>query len=292
MAEANRISAMLRQVLGGDRFPVDVQSLALEYSAQCFPNEPIKHIKPLALEGFEGMLASHKSKSKWMIAYNDKIRSPGRIRFTLAHEFGHYILHRSTRDEFQCSQQDIYDWDADEKIIEAEADTFASFLLMPLDDYRQQVQGHQISIDLLSHCADRYGVSLMAAALKWLEIAERRAVVVAVRDGHVLWARSNKAAFRSGVCLATRKYTIEVPSSSLLASSVHIEGGKVATQKAKLWFPKEPDDMPLTEMTYVLEGYYPYTLGLLLMPDAEWRRPEDEDILLTPVDAVMKRHQR
>ena len=34
--------------------------------------------------------------------------------------------------------------------------------------------------------------------------------------------------------------------------------------------------MPLTEMTKVA-GQYDYTLTLLLLPDAEWRRPQDED---------------
>ena len=36
--EANRLSKMLNQVLGEERFPVKVEELALEYSAQCFPN--------------------------------------------------------------------------------------------------------------------------------------------------------------------------------------------------------------------------------------------------------------
>ena len=35
MAEANRLSVALNQVLGANRFPVNVEELALEYSRQC-----------------------------------------------------------------------------------------------------------------------------------------------------------------------------------------------------------------------------------------------------------------
>lgn len=48
--------------------------------------------------------------------------------------------------------------------------------------FRRQVDGQPISFDLLGHCADRYGVSLMATALRWTEISPKRAVLVASRD--------------------------------------------------------------------------------------------------------------
>jgi hypothetical protein len=45
MAVANQISEMLNQVLGINRYPVDVQQLALEYTHQCFPDSPITKIQ-------------------------------------------------------------------------------------------------------------------------------------------------------------------------------------------------------------------------------------------------------
>jgi Zn-dependent peptidase ImmA (M78 family) len=276
MAEANRINAMLRQVLGDDRFPLDVEELALEYSKQCFPNSPITKIKGDDLPGFEGMLTANPIKTKWMIVYNSGVTSTGRIRFTLAHELGHYLLHRERQDEFNCSQQDMEEWDAEGREIETEADLFASYLLMPLDDFRQQIGHERMSFDLLSHCADRYGVSMTAAALKWIEIADKRAVLVASRDDHLLWARSNRAALRSGAYFPTRRYTIEVPRRSITHSGNCIAIKQTEVTQARVWFPKEPDDMPLTEMTLVSDQY-DYTLTLLSMPEAEWRRPKQDD---------------
>lgn len=203
MAEANRISSMLNAVLGKERFPVKVDELAVEYSRQCFPDSPIDKVEGADLEDFDGLLKAKKDRSKWLILYNSAVSSEGRKRFTIAHEFGHYILHRHQQTEFACGDDDIESGDS--RDIESEADLFASTLLMPLDDFRRQVDGQKINFDLLGHCADRYGVSLTAAALRWTEIAEKRAILIASRDDHMLWAKSNLAAVKSGAYFPTRK---------------------------------------------------------------------------------------
>ena len=227
------------------------------------------------------MLTANKARSKWLILYNSAVRSEGRKRFTIAHEFGHYLLHRHQQDRFACGDADIETGDRTERDIEAEADLFASTLLMPLDDFRRQVGGQPVSFDLLGHCADRYGVSLTAAALRWTEIAEQRAVLVASRDDHLLWAKSSKAAFKSGAFFATRKHTIELPREALAHSHNSSTSGNQQTTRAQCWFPREPASMPVTEMTKVA-GQYDYTLTLLLMPEAEWQGAchDEEDALL------------
>ena len=194
----------------------------------------ITSVKQIPLDGFEGCLQRNPNTGHWRICYNPDQESQGRVRFTLAHELGHFVLHRmkgeegeseEPRTEFLCSEVDMNDWDSPLRKMEAEADTFASCLLMPLDDFRKQVAGHQsMSRELLDHCCHRYGVSRMAAALKWIEIAPRRTVVVAVRDGHVLWARSNQRAYKSGCYLPARQRTIAVPGQSLLAEAEQTGG--------------------------------------------------------------------
>ena len=277
MAEANRISSMLNMVLGSDRFPVKVDEVALEYSRQCFADSPVDKVQGEDLDGLEGMLAANKARSKWLIVYNSAVRSEGRKRFTIAHEFGHYILHRHDQDQFECGGDDIETGDRSKLDIESEADKFASTLLMPLDDFRKQVDGQPVSFDLLGHCAERYGVSLTAAALRWTEIADKRAVLVASRDDHLLWAKSNQAAFKSGAFFATRKQTIEVPQDALAHTNNLLDAGIQSRKvRAQTWFPREPASMALTEMTRVA-GQYDYSLTLLLMPDAEWQRPLHDD---------------
>ena len=94
IAEANRISTMLNTVLGPNRFPVNVDELAREYSRQCFAKSPVDKVEGEDLDGIDGMLIANKARSKWLILYNNSVSSEGRKRFTIAHEFGHYILHR------------------------------------------------------------------------------------------------------------------------------------------------------------------------------------------------------
>lgn len=143
-AEANRISHVLRMVLGEARFPVKVDEVALEYSSQCFPEAPVDKVDGQDLDGMEGMLAANKAKTKWLILYNSAISWACCKRFTIAHEFGHYLLHRHQQSEFQCGDDDIETGDRNKNDIETDADQFASTLLMPTDDFRKQVDGQSV----------------------------------------------------------------------------------------------------------------------------------------------------
>ena len=276
MAKANNISKMLTQVLGEERFPVQVDELALEYSHQCFAHSPIDKVDGVELESFDGLLMANKARSKWLILYNSATLSEGRQRFTIAHEFGHYLLHRDQQDIFECCHDDINRGDNNERNIETEANQFASTLLMPLKDFRKQVDGQAISFDLLGHCANRYGVSLTAAALRWITIAPKRAVLVVSRDNHMLWACSNETAFESGAFFATRKNTIELPHEALAHSTRLLKTSTSEKTQAMRWFPREPASMPLTEMVKVA-GNYDYTLTLLLMPNSERHGAHHDD---------------
>ena len=276
MAVANQISDMLNQVLGIDRFPVDVQQLALEYTRQCFPDSPITKIQGERIDGFEGMLKANKSKTKWLIVYNDGNGSEGRQRFTVAHEFGHYMVHRELQDEFACHDDEISTGERSKRDIEAEADQFASTLLMPYDDFRRQVNGQPISFDLIGHCADRYGVSLTAAALRWIDIAPERAILIASRDDHMLWAKSNEDAFKSRAYFATRKNVIELPRTALAHSANAETTVSQQDVRANTWLTNEPGYVRAQELVKSA-GHYDYKLTLLLLPQAEWRRPTHED---------------
>ena len=189
-----KICDQISQSLGLDRFPVDVSELALgAFEVFKYP-DPI--VKVEAVDIKTSMVHCLPTKLKPLdaaIQQRPEISRP--YSFTQAHELGHYILHRLKRDEFQCSSDDMLSWE--DKNIEAEADLFASFLLMPLNDFRSQLTP-DTDIEVLRHCADRYGVSLTAAALKWIECTEDSAVLILSRDGFMKWAFSSSAARRNG----------------------------------------------------------------------------------------------
>jgi len=73
------------------------------------------------------------------------------------------------------------------------------------------------TLDDLSAAAERYGVSLIACVLRWLEYSTRRSMLVISRDGLVLWARASEPAVKSGLFIRTENVApVEVPSASLL----------------------------------------------------------------------------
>jgi hypothetical protein len=187
-------------IQSGQAFPVNVRELALEVTKRRteFSTDPIACIKPHGVAGIDGMLSKRK-RGDWCISYDATVAIPGRINFTLGHELGHYLLHRKNRDNFQCGQQDMLDYNrASSKKMEVEANTFAAFLLIPANDFREQINGNIISIDLLRHCATRYGTSFTATALKWLEITNEAAMLIMARDEFICWSYPSELARKKG----------------------------------------------------------------------------------------------
>jgi len=264
--EANRISQILdafHLAHGGARFPVDVEALALSCASLLSIPQPIAQVMPADIPGFEGGLFA-SDRGDWTLLYNSALKSPGRIRFTQAHELGHYVLHRSARTQFQCTSEDMLDWSGQDKGIEAEADRFAAYLLMPLNDFRQQIP-EVVTLDAISKCTERYGVSLTAALLQWLSFTEVKAVMVSSRDGFMRWAQSSEPAFKAGAFFSARRKTTEIPAGSLAADSSIRHEREGVEIPAKLWFPNADTKATVREMK-VTTDQYESTITLLILP--------------------------
>jgi len=249
---------------GTPRFPVDVRELALG-CAQIFGwHDPISRVEPANIRGFEGALFPLDRRRDWILLYNASIRSPGRIRFTQAHELAHYILHRTLRESFECSEQAMLDWSGEVADLEAQADDFASFLLMPLNDFRQQINA-TVDLDLMGHCAERYGVSLTASILKWLSSTEEKAIVVTSRDGYMNWAWSSKPAAKAGAFFRTRSQTISIPTGSITANDGIQCERRGADVLGTIWFPQAEPGWVLREMK-LYSDHYDSVITLLVLP--------------------------
>lgn len=286
---ANDISVIVRTALGADRFPINVKEVAREISKHKFPDDPITMIRGDALPGFEGALVpAPPGKKGWGIVYNSAIRSPGRINFTLGHEFGHYLLHRLAYPKgFQCSSEDMASWDSVYGQLEHQANVFAATLLMPLDDFRQQIdERHRPGLDDLGGCADRYDVSLIAATLRWLQYTGRRAVLVISKEGFILWARSSEAALKSGLYYRTRnRPPVEIPAASLAAQRGLVAGhAGDAEHDGGVWLNE-----PCREHV-LFSDQYDFTISLLHFGDAAGRAEPDEEQEEDAYERMMNRN--
>ena len=263
---ANRLVRIVEAVSlanQSDRFPVNVVDLALEAATIFNWSDRISEVRAADIKGFEGALFPNDGKQEWLLLYNSGLKSQGRIRFTQAHELGHYILHRMLKDSFQCSDADMLNWSKDELDLEAQADLFASYLLMPLNDYRTQLPSI-VDLDALSHCAERYGVSLTAAILKWLDYTEEKAVLVISKDGYIDWAWSSDSALKSGAFFKTKNNVIPLPKDSLAANSSINNERKGQTIPATVWFKHAEPLLPIREMKIYAEQY-DYVITLLCL---------------------------
>jgi hypothetical protein len=287
---AYEITHVLNAVLGADHFPIDVPAVAREYSAKKFPDDPVTRVIGEDLPGFDGALyRAPQGKKGWGIFYNNRIRSTGRINFTLAHEFGHFLLHRlAYPDGFQCGEQDVVRWDSEYGQLEHQANVFAANLLMPLDDFRRQIApSAAIELDALSYCTDRYRVSLIAATLRWLSYTDKRAVLVVSRDGYILWARSSTPALRTGAFFRTSGPPIEIPAQSLPVQTKGLSEGRGSIDhRPGVWFPE-----PTREIT-VLAEQYDFALSLLVLGNTPPRFINDGDEEPDVFDRMAPREQR
>ena len=121
--------------------PIDIEKIAKARGVEIVPF-------PMT-DGVSGMLAIQEGKAT--IGYN---QSEGKLRsrFTIAHELGHYELHKDKSHLF-VDKQFIYRSQSsgdtpDNKVMEQEANYFASAILMPTSLLRREID--KIDIDLRS----------------------------------------------------------------------------------------------------------------------------------------------
>lgn len=260
LKEAARITQILDHVLGADRFdrgPVDITRLALEYSRQIAPQTPIHEVVERNIPGCVGALIYGEAKPRqWAIMYHVG-QSDGRRSFTIGHEFGHYVLHRQLIEEYSQFVGGIY---CDENAvvrrsgsgIEKEADEFAANLLMPFNDFRSQLPARSRSdFKILSRLAKRYGVSLTAAILRWLEYTETRAIMVVSNEGFAHWAKPSEAALKSRRFIRTKNTVFELPAQAFAARGDYSDAALMGTLQASgVWFPEPVHEMCIRSDRY------------------------------------------
>jgi Zn-dependent peptidase ImmA (M78 family) len=217
---ANKITIVLNEFYkmhGISQYPVDAKEIALEFSKKYSSGSCILEIKKAPFSNkIEGALLPMGNSNNWAILYNPKISSKGRINFTIAHELGHFFLHRNLFPKgFKCSNEKIENWEYPTDI-EKEANEFAAYLLMPFDDFRKQIGNSAISPEVINHLFNRYQVSRTAVMLRWVEGCAKRAKLVYSIDGYVEWIYHSKELISSGIYANPKKETLPVPEQSLV----------------------------------------------------------------------------
>ena len=270
---ANTVQKWLRAWHQGDM----PDAIDLEIVRQMLPDTPygagVREIKtPMALgiDSCEGMLVCNpKDATEWGIFFNGKA-SYERQRFTIAHELGHFILHRNQRPSFSCDKESVYSGADNMRAIEREADDFASNLLMPGDLLRDWISSQRIDLHVLSAIAQRFEVSFEALCIRFIKFTPQRAILVYWDNGFVKYEWRSSSAVRTRARIRRNGDPAEPPPGTLVADPDVEQEWDGEEMSAAIWCAEEGPHMKLREFKHSY-GARDRVLTLLLLESAEPR---------------------
>ena len=232
-------------------------------------------------DAFDGRLSYHGNR--FLLIYNTcynvwphRGAHHPKVRFTIAHELGHYFLDRhrkilvtqrmpvESRTEFESEQE----W-------ERQADAFATGLLLPKYLVAPHVNTEpDASIASLKDAAVRFDVSLTSMLVRWTQLSHFPCATMCVREGVIQWGFVSEAFRRCGLWRARRRSAIRGPSAKRFyavdpSCLVFREGH--GTGRASDWMEGDCDAIDVRESYLAV----PYCRSMLIFLHA------DEDDLPT-----------
>ena len=117
------------------------------------------------LKGMEARLI--RQGSKGLIRVKDSMRELGRVRFAIAHELGHWELHKEKQQLFSCTTEDMLT-SYKGSSIEAEANLFAAEFLMPAAEISKQL--YNLNLPRLADLKRHWRVSMGALLVRAREL--------------------------------------------------------------------------------------------------------------------------
>ncbi len=123
-----------------------------------------------------------------------------RVRFTLAHELGHYFIdeHRNALRAGQPPKPSFPDRPGDDPI-EHEANAFAAALLMPKSEFREALKSVPAGLKGILELGSTFGVSKQSAALRYANASGRECAIVMFRNGSPPWWEISPLLERTGL---------------------------------------------------------------------------------------------
>ena len=177
--DAHRLSSAERLLWGygiTDPSHIDLEAIAIDNGAT---------VKYRSLGGCEARLVAGATGAVISISTSS---NDGRQRFSLAHELAHWITDRKS-GTYLCAKEDIGPHNAEAKSVEAEANAYASQLILPTYLVDPWMSGRKISLDVASQLGKGFNASLTAAAIKLVSRSMTPACLVCHNQSKLMWFR-------------------------------------------------------------------------------------------------------
>lgn len=153
---------------------IDLEGIAQDQNAQVIYRR---------LDGCEARLVAFGDRA--VISVNNG-SIEGRQRFSLAHELAHWICDRHT-GSFLCAQEDIGPQNAEAKTTEAQANGYASQLILPTYLVDPWCAGKNASLEVAAALAADFRASLTASAIKLVKRTAKPAAIACHSQTRLLW---------------------------------------------------------------------------------------------------------
>lgn len=201
---------------------------------------------------------------------SDRIREAGRRRFAIAHELGHWLLHRDQAHLLACTDDDISYAKDTSAPLEVEASIFAGNLLLPEELFQKKAADRLPTSKVIKELAEYFDSTLTATALRFVETATDYFVFVLSEAGRIRWWRPSGSFEEKGLWLDTRT---PVPRNS--AAAAFFRGDVVPEGPTPVDLSAWLGDVPGIHAETVLEqaiplASYGQVISLLWLP-SRWR---------------------
>jgi len=121
-----------------------------------------------------------------IISINQHIREVGRKRFAIAHELGHFILHKHQTPGTICTEESFFTW-YNQSVGVKEANVFAAELLMPESLFREHIVKTTPDLKTVQRLSGEFNTTLTATAIRYVELGELPCAIFASCAGKVKW---------------------------------------------------------------------------------------------------------
>jgi Zn-dependent peptidase ImmA (M78 family) len=196
-----------------------------------------------------------RSGDTGIVRISHRIREPGRRRFAIAHEIGHWQMHRNQSHLLACTDEDMLArYGA--STLEVEASVFAGSLLMPEHLFIERVNARRPTPRVINDLCDYFGTTLTATALRYVEISNDYYVFVLSENNRIRWWRASDAFGDHELWIENKTV---LPRNSAAASFFRGEAVPVTPQHVDLsaWLGDLPgiDSETIIEQAFPLASY-------------------------------------
>lgn len=165
---------------------LEVQSPA-EINVEAIAAAKGAYVRDAVISGAEAKLSRVGNRA--YISVSSKTANEGRRRFSIGHELGHFVIHRSWPIMY-CTSADMDDWYS-RKVKETEANKFSAELLMPEVIFKPKCIGKP-GLTLLGSLSGAFRTSLTATAIQYIRCTLEPCALVFCCDRKVRWTSKNR----------------------------------------------------------------------------------------------------